>query len=75
MTNLQIGRGAPVNLERLPMQRFCPSQIDHFIDFILSPVVSVDLPFGERFYKLSTGEKVVVPNMIRNTIHSRMIAQ
>jgi hypothetical protein len=57
------------------MQRFSPSQIDHFIEFVLSPIVSVDLPFGERFYKLSTGEKVVVPNMIRNMIHSRIIAQ
>lgn len=75
MINLRIGRGAPVNLQRLPMQRFCPGQIDHFIDFILSPIVSVDLPFGERFYKLSTGEKIAVPNMIRNTIHSRIIAQ
>jgi len=57
------------------MQRFHPNQIDHFIEFILSPIVSVDLPFGDRFYKLSTGEKVVVPNMIRNMIHSRIITQ
>jgi hypothetical protein len=57
------------------MQRFTANQIEHFIEFILSPIISVDLPFGERNYKLSTGEKVVVPNMIRNMIHSRIIAQ
>jgi hypothetical protein len=57
------------------MQRFSLNQIEHFIEFILSPIVSVDLPFGERTYKLSTGEKVVVPNMIRNMIHSRIVAQ
>jgi uncharacterized membrane protein len=57
------------------MQRFSVSQIEHFIEFILSPIISVDLPFGERTYKLSSGERVVVPNMIRNMIHSRIIAQ
>ena len=57
------------------MQRFSLNQIENFIEFILSPIVSVDLPFGERTYKLSTGEKVIVPNMIRNIIHSRIVAQ
>ena len=57
------------------MQRFSLNQIEHFIEFILSPIVSVDLPFGERTYKLSTSEKVIVPNMIRNMIHSRIVAQ
>lgn len=71
----RIGRGAPVDLKRLPMQRFSAAQIEHFIEFILSPFISIDLPFGERNYKLSTGEKIVVPNMIRNMIHSRIIAQ
>lgn len=57
------------------MQRFTPNQVEHFIEFLLSPIISVDLPFGQRYYKLSTGEKVLVPNMIRNMIHSRIITQ
>jgi hypothetical protein len=64
-----------VDLKRAPMQRFSPSQIEHFVEFVLSPLISVDLPFGERSYKLSTGERFAVPNMIRNMIHSRIIAQ
>ena len=57
------------------MQRFSSDQIEHFVEFVLSPLISVDLPFGERNYKLSTGERFTVPNMIRNMIHSRIIAQ
>ena len=72
---LYIGRGTPLDLNRLPQQRFSVNQVEHFIEFILSPIISVDLPFGERTYKLTTGEKVVVPNMIRNMIHSRIIDQ
>ena len=57
------------------MQRFSSDQVEHFVEFVLSPLISVDLPFGERNYKLSTGERYAVPNMIRNMIHSRIIAQ
>lgn len=57
------------------MQRFTSCQIEHFIEFLLSPIISIDLPFGDKTYKLSTGEKLIVPNMIRNMIHSRIIEQ
>jgi hypothetical protein len=70
-----VGRGAPIDLKRAPVQRFSSDQIEHFVEFVLSPLISVDLPFGERNYKLSTGERFTVPNMIRNMIHSRIIAQ
>jgi hypothetical protein len=49
LTQFRLGRGAPVDLSRAPMQRFSPHQVEHFIEFILSPMVSTDLPFGERF--------------------------
>ena len=45
-----VGRGAPVDLNRAPMQRFSSDQIEHFVEFVLSPLISVDLPFGERNY-------------------------
>lgn len=70
-----IGRGIRADLKRLPMQRFSAHKVEYFIEFVLSLIISVDLPFGERTYKLSSGERVVVPNMIRNMIHSRIIAQ
>jgi hypothetical protein len=33
------------------------------------------MPFGERSIKLSSGEKVVVPDVIRNMIPSRIVSQ
>ncbi len=49
--------------------------MQHFIDFILSPHITTDLPFGEKKMKLSTGEIVIAPNTIRNMIPQRIIKQ
>ena len=35
----------------------------------------MDFPFGVKHLKLRTGEKIDVPNTIRNTTHSRIICQ
>ena len=43
-------------------------QLDHFLDFITSPHVIKDLPFGEKSVKLSTKEIITVPNSIRMII-------
>ena len=37
------------------MQRFSEHQVAHFVDFIISPHVCIDLPFGEKTLKLSSG--------------------
>lgn len=47
----------------------------HFLEFVLSPTITMDLPFGVKHLKLTTGEKLDVPNTIRNTTHSRIIRQ
>jgi hypothetical protein len=57
------------------IERFSHEQISHFIDFILSPHITTDLPFGERKIRLSTGEILLVPDVVRNQIPSRIIAQ
>ena len=57
------------------MQRYSEKQLVHFIDFIQSPHITTDLPFGERKLKLSTGEKIIVPDVIRNVIPSRIVCQ
>ena len=64
-----------VNADRDPMIRYGVNQLQHFIDFFLSPHVTSDLPFGEKKIKLTTGEIVIVPNTIRNTIPTRIIGQ
>jgi hypothetical protein len=64
-----------ISTSRSPLVRYDIQQVQHFIDFFLSPHITSDLPFGERHIRLSTGEKVTVPNTIRNSISSTIIRQ
>ena len=50
-------------------------QLDHFLDFITSPHVIKDLPFGEKSVKLSTKEIITVPNSIRMIIPESILKQ
>ena len=50
-------------------------QLDHFLDFITSPYVIQDLPFGEKSIKLSTREVIKVPNVIRTLIPESIVKQ
>lgn len=69
------GRGAPVPLKTQTRMKIDPSQLDHFLTFITSPHVIQDLPFGEKTTKLSTGEVLQIPNVIRTMIPSTLIRQ
>ena len=72
---LVSGRGAPVIAKQSPRWRIDLNQLDHFLDFITSPYIVRDLPFGERFLKLSTGEVVQTPNVIRVSVSGHIIDQ
>ena len=72
---LFLGRGTLPEPIEAPVERYSHDQISHFIDFILSPHITIDLPFGERKIRLSTGETLLVPDVVRNHIPSRIIAQ
>ncbi|CAC5395476.1 unnamed protein product [Mytilus coruscus] len=41
-------------------------KLEHFIDYILSSNIIKDLPYGTKTMKLSSGEIVEVPNLIRS---------
>jgi hypothetical protein len=69
------GRGTVVEYERSPAIRFTTNQVDHFIEYILSPHITNDLPFGNKKIKMSSGETIEIPNHIRNIIPSRIILQ
>ena len=51
------------------------TQVDHFLDFITSPHVIQDLPFGQRSIKLSTNEVITVPNVVRMMIPESIVKQ
>ena len=52
-----------------------PIKLAHFVSFITSPHVIQDVPFGERLLKLSTGEIIKTPNVIRTKIPERVVQQ
>ena len=69
------GRGAAVPQPAKTRMRVPPQKLEHFLSFITSPNVIQDLPFGEKALKLSSGELIKVPNVIRSLIPERIVAQ
>ncbi|CAF3315891.1 unnamed protein product [Rotaria sp. Silwood2] len=70
-----MGTAVVVEPKERTVKRFDIAQVQHFIDFITSSLVSTDLPFGKKTLKLSDGTELYVPNSIRNQIPSRIIQQ
>jgi hypothetical protein len=72
---VQYGRGTPMLSSKSPRMRVNPVQLDHFLTFVTSPHVIQDLPYGQRFLKLSDGTVLETPNVIRAMISQRIIDQ
>ena len=72
---LQHRPAAPVQHKPAPRLRIDQKQLDHFLGFITSPHLVQDLPFGKRNLKLSTGQLLEVPNVIRTMIPQRIVQQ
>ncbi len=73
--SLQHGRGIPVPTSHVHRIRVDEGQLDHFLCFITSPHIVQDLPFGERYLKLSNGTVLETPNVVRSLILSRICTQ
>ena len=71
----QHGIGSRIEPVSKVIQRFDDNQIAHFVDYILSPHVCTDLPFGEKVLKLSSGIELFIPNTIRNMGATRIVDQ
>ncbi|KAL9966689.1 hypothetical protein ACROYT_G024801 [Oculina patagonica] len=70
------GRGAPVPPPSSRTRMVVPEEkLAHFLDFITSPHIIQDLPFGEKVVTLSTKEVIKIPNVVRNTIPERIVQQ
>ena len=72
---LSFGRGQrPPEVKRYRTAMTLP-KVDHFIEFISSPHFVQDVAYGTRKLKLSSGETIRMPNVVRNLISSRIIQQ
>ena len=70
------GRGTPVPSESPRTRMMVPQEkLAHFLDFITSPHIIQDLPFGEKVVSLSTKEVIKIPNVVRNMIPERIVQQ
>ena len=72
---LQHGTGASVPRQPTARFRVDEVQLDHFLQFITSPHIVQDLPFGQKSLQLSNGNVVEVPNVIRALIPERITTQ
>lgn len=70
-----VGKGVVVGDTRNPTIRYDDNQLEHFIEFIVSPHICTDLPFGEKELHLSTGETLLIPLTIRNLAPQRIVQQ
>ena len=65
---LQYVSGTPATHHSSPRIKVYLKQLDHFLSYITSPHLVQDLPFGQKTLKLSSGQLVEVPNVIRTMI-------
>ena len=70
----KVGVGKPVaQMETITRARLDPSKVDHFLDFISRPHFVQDVAYGTKTLKLSNGEKMEIPNVVRTVIASRIV--
>ena len=69
----QTKPGHPIEPATITRTRLDPSKVDHFLDFISSPSFLQDVAYGTKTLKLSSGEKIEIPNVVRTVISTRLI--
>lgn len=52
--------------------RLEPVKVDHFLDFISSPSFLQDVAYGTKTLRLSDGETIEIPNVVRTVVASRL---
>ena len=69
-------RTSPGHLIDPPVIHRCrldPVKVDHFLDFISSPSFLQDVAYGTKNLKLSDGETIEIPNVVRTVVASRLV--
>lgn len=73
--SLQYGQGALPPQARSPRLKVENKQLDHLLTYMTSLHVIQDLPFGQRYLRLSSGKILETPNVIRAMIPNRLVKQ
>ena len=68
-----VGEGISEEREPVIRYRLDGEKVDHFLEFISSPHYQQDVAYGTRKLKMSTGESIEIPDVVRTIISSRMV--
>ena len=71
----KIGRGQTVPEKKIFRRRIDNAKVDHFLDYISRPQLLQDVAFGTKTLRLDSGEKIIIPAVVRTLIPSRIIEQ
>ena len=70
-----VGAGQPLLERPIYRAKIDPVKVDHFINYISRPEFVQDVAFGTKTLKLDSGERIIIPAVIRTVIPSRIIRQ
>ena len=70
-----MGAGQLRKRKKLTRERVNPGKLDHLINYMVSPDVVTDVPYGMRSLKLTSGVKIDIPNVVRKTIPEEFFRQ
>ena len=67
--------GVGFNVDKVPQHRVRMDlvKLDHFLSFVDQPYFHQDVAYGTRTLKLDSGERLVMPNVVRIVGRSTMI--
>lgn len=72
---ISLGSGQPVTNAHYNREGLTDQQVNHFLEFIMSPCIMTDAPYGETKLKTASGEVFEVPKIILNSVRTRVIEQ
>ena len=71
----EAGKGQAVPEQTIFRKRIDQGKVDHFISYICQPQLHQDVTFGTKTLKLDSGERIIIPAVVRTLIPSRIIEQ
>ena len=71
----EVGKGQVVPEQTIFRKRIDQGKVDHFISYISQPQLHQDVAFGTKTLKLDSGERIIIPAVVRTLIPSRINEQ
>ena len=63
----EAGKGQPIPEIPSSRSKTDPEKVDHFVEYLSRPEFVQDVAFGTKKLKLDSGEKIIIPAVIRTS--------